>query len=151
MLIHLLACCFFVYAFKELFALRDLDVLSAIIDRKPLQNVGWSRISNFMIGLRLSGVVGLIMGFVISIIISIKMRWYWVNSVIVFLAVALLMRFGVLYWSAFRYVIYAPGELFKHNMVLKFIANGSVLLTIGALLFFLRISIKFINSKRSTD
>jgi hypothetical protein len=79
--------------------------------------------------------------------ISIKKKWYWVNSLIAFLTVYLLWRFGIMTQPYLRYLFAVPGLYFKDNTIWYFLINGLIMLAIGLMLFFLKRVTEFIKPK----
>jgi len=93
----------------------------------------------------LSKPIGLLTGFLISLAITIKKHWYWVNSLIVFLLASLLLRYHLFGWNYLSYIFMALGAVFKEYSIGYFLVNGLVMLTIGLMLFFLKQVQKFIS------
>jgi hypothetical protein len=95
--------------------------------------------------LKLVGIIrsiGILFAFMISLIISNKEKWFWGNSVIVFLIALLLSGFNLLGWSWLT-----PGQIFENNPVLYFSINSAVLFLLGCFTFFSGKAIRFINKK----
>ncbi|MDB5005760.1 MAG: hypothetical protein JWP45_153 [Mucilaginibacter sp.] len=69
--------------------------------------------------INLSKPIGLLIAFSISLAITAKKSWYWVNSLIVFLAAALLLRFHLLGWH------YLATYSWRRVLFLKNIVSGT--------------------------
>jgi len=97
--------------------------------------------------------VSILISFALSLFISIKRKWYWVNPVFVFLAVLSLLiswrllKIEITPWTFLKYIFRAPGYFFKGS-IWFLIINGAVLLAIGLCLFFLKRIIRFIDGKK---
>ena len=145
MVIHLIACGFFIYSFIMFSYLHDHENLIKILNppknwfNNP-KNIPYdpSKIAIDAFWINLSKPIGLFAGFLISLAITIKRQWYWVNSLLVFLMSILLLRYHLFGWHYLHYIFLAPGSIFKEYSVGYFLVNGLLMLTIGLLLFFLR-------------
>jgi hypothetical protein len=150
--IHFVASYFFVYAFTILAYLYDtklVDHFRFSNYENPIQkidntNYSSSDVAHFIMIPLYSAMVGLLIAFLISLFISIKRQWFWFNSAIAFLLTYFLHRFDYLGWDYLKKIFLAPGRLFN-NTFIEFLLNGTLMLTIGLLLFFLRQSMKFID------
>ncbi|HZY35387.1 MAG TPA: hypothetical protein VFE53_01990 [Mucilaginibacter sp.] len=150
--VHFAACWLFIYAFKELVILHDFSFWMSMINHSKSwfkTPTNWdydvSRLrSNFM-WLNLSGCAGFLIAFFISIMITIKKHWFWVNSLIVFLIGCALGMSNLLGWDYLKYIFLAPGHFFKFDSIWYFIVNGTVMLVIALLLFFLKIIRRFVS------
>ncbi|WP_426668824.1 hypothetical protein ACPPVU_21655 [Mucilaginibacter sp. McL0603] len=147
MVIHFIACWFFIYAFQQLSVLHDPEffkevrnIRSSAVQRRIFYNAIW---------FSFSADAGLLTGFIISLVLSIKHKWYWLNSVIAFVLIALLKWFDLLGWDYLKHIFLKLGLLFKSNAE-YFLANGLVMLVIGLCLFFMRWSIRFINGDKQS-
>jgi hypothetical protein len=144
--IHLIACWFFIYSFQELFVLHDFEFLMMIGRAIRPQKIAPFILYDDMIWSHGGNLIGLLAGFLISFMISVKQHWYWVNSLIVFLIAYLLLRFHLSGWQFLRIIFLAPGGLSKYDTIGFYLINGLVMLIIGLLLFFLPGSIHLIKS-----
>ncbi len=149
-LIHFVATWFIFHALWQLGYLYDYDFLEDIMHHnfKSISNhegptVG-ERLSTLLLRAILIGLVGVLISFAISLLLSAKYKWYWVNSSIVFFIAFITCCFHRFYWSHIRFIFQAPGSLFKLDWA-NILANGLVMLTIGLLLFFNKRLIRFIN------
>ena len=87
--------------------------------------------------------IGLIVAFGISLTISIKRKWFWFNSFLVFVLGYILCWFDLLGWAYLKKIFLTPGEIFR-NTTLEFLTNGLILLALGLLTFLLGKINKFI-------
>lgn len=91
---------------------------------------------------------GLFIAFLISILISVKRRWFWVNSLLVLiLALLFYHRIDNLIWNNLREYFWFVGQQFN-NTATEFLINGLLLLTVSFIFFFSKLSFKFIEGKR---
>ena len=152
--IHFAACVFFIFAFTTLSYLYD----TKIVDIARLGNSGLDEavknnkltapdLTYFVLWTSISGTIGLLVAFLISLFISIKRRWFWVNSLIVLLVIYFLRWLTDFGWSYLRKYFWAPGHLFS-NTATEFIINGTLLIGIGLFLFFANWTNQFINQKK---
>jgi hypothetical protein len=150
-IIHFVASCFFVYGFKTLATLYNLELLESflysiqghkmeVLNSKKYES---SDISNLFIFPYYFAIIGLFVAFLISLIISIKKKWFWFNSLIMLILTYLLYRIDLLGWSYFRNVFWVLGKLFNDNF-LSVLVNGTLMLIVGLLFFFSKISTRFI-------
>ena len=93
-----------------------------------------------------SGSIGLLVAFILSLIISIRRHWFWVNSLIAFVVTYILYRYDVLGWTYLKRVFWYLGQKFDNSTV-EFLFNGIILLIIGLLVFLLRRPNQFIEKK----
>jgi hypothetical protein len=148
--VHFVACCFFIFAFTTLSYLYDTKIVDIVrqsnfnfdeaIKNKDVTALDFAY---FAIWTSTSGTVGLLAAFLISLIISIKRRWFWVNSLIVLLTIYFLMWVTDFGWSYLRKYFWAPGQLFS-NTTTEFIINGILLIAIGLIFFFANRTNQFI-------
>ncbi|RXK60941.1 hypothetical protein ESA94_10825 [Lacibacter luteus] len=146
--IHALAFWFFMHAFETLYYLFNLEIISTFkasgnSTKKLLeeQEVTVEDLSLFLIWQTLSGAIGWLTALFLSIILSVKQRWFWLNVIFSLFLLLLLLRVPV--WSYTKHLFYYPGRLFS-NSITEFLINGGLLLTLGLLLFFLKPINRFI-------
>jgi len=142
--LHLIACGFFIYAFLEMFVLHDFKYVMNLMNHGGRRDIDGSRLANDLMWNNLSPLIGLLTGFLVSLAIAIKKHWHWINSLIVFLIAYLLWRFDLFGWRYLKHIFLAPGSLFKDYTIGYFLVNGLVMLAIGLLLFFSRRLVQFI-------
>jgi hypothetical protein len=157
MIVHILACWFFFHALWQLGLLYDYSYLEEIRrhinehNYKDFNSYKWldgHRITMIQINAILIALGGLLAGFVLSLLLSFKHKWFWVNSVIVLLVTFGLFSIDRFYFNYLRPTFQAPGKLFKADWAC-ILANGLTMLAIGLLLFFLKRVIKFIDGKKA--
>jgi hypothetical protein len=156
MLLHFIAFWFFIHAFQTFSWLHNTKLMEAI--RQPDQmgtkqifaddNILPSEVIYLVLCANICSLVGLVVAFIISLSISIKKHWFWVNAVVVLLLVYFLNRFDLLGWTFFKQVFLSPGEVFQ-NITIEILVNGIILLTIGLLIFFSGRLNRFIENKYS--
>ena len=91
--------------------------------------------------------MGLIISFVISLTISFKQKWFWLNSLIVFIRAFTLGRLDYLGWQNLKVIFLKPGHLFD-NEIFFILTNGFVLLSIGVFVFSFKPFNNFIDNNR---
>ena len=154
-LLHSIAFWFFIHAFETFSYLKDTKLIELYrhsneqITETTLEKNGMSvsNMSDLLIGASVAGFIGLGVSFIISLAISIKRHWLWVNSMIALLIMFIPVRFGYLHWHYLKEIFWAPGQIFN-NTKIEFILNGIILLTIGLLIFFWRLSNRFIRNNK---
>ena len=157
MIVHILACWFFFHALWQLGLLYDYNYVEEIRrhinkhnyrDFNIYTGLDFQRIAVISFNARMISLGGLLSGFVISLLLSFKHKWFWVNSVIVLLVTFILFSIDRFYFDYLRPVFQAPGKLFRPDWA-HILANGLVMLAIGLLLFLLKRVIKFIDGKKA--
>ena len=154
-LIHFVAFWFFIYAFQTLSHLYDIKLIDTVRQSnqhdtiKNLSDRGTttSDLTYFLFWTGISGFIGLLVAFIISLTLSIKRRWFWVNSLITFIVIYALYRFNLLGWAYLKTIFWYPGQTFS-NTTVEFLINGLILLLVGLLIFFLKRPNQFIASKK---
>ena len=153
-LIHFFAFCLFLYSFQTFAFLYDIKLTEIII----LSNSGNSKDAfiksgktvmdniNFVFWIVFSQLISLVIAFAISLTISIRRHWFWVNSLITLMLTYALYRFDLLGWPYYKKQMLSPGHMFD-NLIVEFLLIGVIFLAAGLLLFFLRSVTKFIEHK----
>jgi hypothetical protein len=153
--IHFVASWFFIHAFQTLSYLYDtrlIDIVrqsngqltsQAFVDNK----IEAADLTYFVLWTSVSGFVGMIAAFIISLTISIKRHWFWVNALLAFVLTYILYRFDLLGWTYLKQFFWYLGQRFN-NSTIEFLFNGIILLTIGVMLFFLKRPNQFIENKK---
>ena len=150
--LHFIAFCFLYYSFKtfsflsntkiiDIFRQQNQDIYEAVKN----QGITTTELVHFDFLTKTAGTIGLLFAFFISLTISIKRKWFWVNSLIIFIAAFLLARFD-LGWFYLKKFLWFPGHLLT-NTHFEFIVNGTILLAVGLLIFFLKPTNKFIENR----
>lgn len=78
--------------------------------------------------------VGLIIAFVISLVISFRKNWFWFNSLIVLIVSFVLGRFNFFGLQNVKGIIFIPAHLLN-NEILYILTNGLILLSMGIFVF----------------
>lgn len=150
-LIHFVAAWFFMYAFQTLATLHDIKLVDIfrqsdagnIRNNLELNGRTVSDLSYFKLWNGIGKTPGLLIAFIISLIISIRKKWFWFNSFIVLMLMYILSWFGLTGWKYLKRIFLKPGDFFE-NTTFEFLINGLILLTLGLLTFFLHHTNKFI-------
>ena len=93
-LIHFIATWFFMFAFQTLFSLHEIKMINIyrLVDRTKViyefdkQGITATDFVNFTFWTNVGKTVGLLIAFIISLTISIKNKWLWVNSLIILIS-----------------------------------------------------------------
>jgi len=153
---HFMGMCFFVYAFQMLVYLIDIKLVETIrnstaenIDSNIRDNGRTiTDLFNFTSWVGVSGFIGLLLAFLISLGLSIKNKWGWFTSVITFFLTFALYKLSLL-GSAYITSFFLTGSLFLENIFLEYALWGTLFLSLGALFFFSRLSNRFISKTPS--
>ena len=153
-LIHSVAFWFFIYAFQTLSYLHDAKLMDAMklsntqdaINGLTDNGMTSSELANLQLWTGISGQAGLLVALIISVTISIKRHWFWINSFIAFIVIYFLYKFDLLGWTYLRNIFWYLGQRFN-NSTTEFLFNGIVLLVIGLLILFLKGPNRFIENK----
>ncbi|MBS1529087.1 MAG: hypothetical protein JSU01_02165 [Bacteroidetes bacterium] len=95
-----------------------------------------------------AGLAGILIAFLISLVLSIKHKWFWLNSLFVLLAGLGSFLVDRFYWKHVKFIFMSPGLLFKSDWWFNFI--GSIfMLVIGLCLFFSKRIIRFLNGRNT--
>jgi len=134
---HLLGMLFFALAFQHFAYLTNLNLselirLSGSVERVSTSNEATpSTLTELWISIEFGRTIGSVLGLVLSLIISARRKWYWINSVISFLII-LLLGFWIFKNSAFLFpVSFLPGASY-------YIVIGCLFLAIGVLFLLLK-------------
>lgn len=154
-LTHFLAFWFFIHAFETLSYLSDTRILEVVhyskkqeLEQKFIDNrISSVDLSYYAIWIDTSGFFGLLVAFSISLAISIRRHWFWLNSLIVFIMTFILYKFALLGWTYLKEIFWSIGHVFR-DTVTEFAVNGLVLLSIGLLIFFLKKPNTFIENSK---
>jgi hypothetical protein len=154
-IVHFVACWFFIHAFQTLSFLYDTKLVDTIRQSNGQltseafveKKFDASDLTYFWLWTSVSGFVGLLVAFIISLIISFKRNWLWANTLLAFILAFILYHFHLLGWGYLRQFFWYFGQRFN-NSTIEFLLNGSILLTIGTLIFFLRGPNLFIENKK---
>lgn len=147
-ILHFVATCFFISSsssFSRLYNSRILKIIfengvENILKNPEKYEITTMDMSNFSLTTSISNIIGIIVAFFISIIISIKNKWSILNSIIVLMICFILNRFILLDLN----FIYAGS--FTKNLILNFSISGLLFLIIGGFIFFSNFLTSKINS-----
>lgn len=121
--------------------------LSLTLSKKGFSSVD---IFNFTLWISVANTIGLLVAFGISLAISIKRKWFWLNSLLVLFIMLVLNQFDMLGWKYLKRIFLMPGEI-SQNITLEFLINGLILLVLGILTFFWARTNQFIAKRRSSN
>ena len=155
-LIHFIATWFFMFAFQTLFSLHEtrLIIFYRQVDRTRIiyeyakLGITPSDIVNFIFWTNVGKTVGLLIAFIISLTISIKNKWFWMNSLII-----LILAYG-LAWTEYlglnflQNIYYLKALTFIHISLLLIIL-GFIFAFLGVITFFHRKANRFIQHSNS--
>jgi hypothetical protein len=152
--LHFIAFCFFYYSFRTFSFLYDTKIIDTfrqsnqdINEALRDQTTTTTELAYFTLWTGIAGTIGILFAFIISLIISIKRKWLWLNSVIILIATFLLARLDLLGWDYLKKFLWFPGH-FIPNTIIEFIVNGTILLIVGVLIFFLKAINQFIEEQK---
>jgi len=145
LVIHFVAFWLFIYGFQTLAFLYDFNFLiflpvEARINDVPRTNFDMKLVTQ-------AGLVGAIVGYLISWRISLKRNWFWLNSVVIFVLIYVLKLYDLLGWSQLQKVFLLPGQIFRLNTRTYYVTNGGVMLALGCFLLFSNKIKRFIDGK----
>ena len=152
-LMHFFAFWFFIYAAQTLSFLYNTNLLDTVrntkgeLTTKALNDSGTtaSDLVDYVLWTTISGFIGLLVAFIISLLISIKRHWFWVNSLIAFIVTYILYRYDLLGWTYLKQIFWYVGQKLN-NTTVEFLFNGITLLIIGLLIFLLKRPNQFIEN-----
>lgn len=107
------------------------------------QNISSSEVTSYLVWYYWSAFLGLLVAFCISLIVSFKRHWFWPNTFIILLVTYALHRNDLLGWEYLNETLLFIGRLFNNSSV-EFLLNGSLLLMVALLIFFLKPINRFI-------
>jgi hypothetical protein len=148
MLIHFIAFCLFILAFREFMFLHDrkymFDISDAIIHKKNMSDFSGIRFSKDILWIGIAGLIGLLAAFAISLTVCIRNKWFWLNALLSFLTTFFLYKF-IIQFSLGYYI----NHLFFHLPIwIRLSGTGCIILFAGCyLLLSTRVS-KFIEKDR---
>ena len=142
-LIHFVAIWLFSLSFQAFSYLHDTKLLGELIFAKQnnidvktiMEGKSGEELTDIIYYSTIGSIAGLLVGFTISLIISIKRKWPWLNSVLALLSIFILGRLGISESYFLRAIFLFPGIILK-SITLTVIINASILLLFGCLLFF---------------
>lgn len=142
LLVHFIAGLFFIHAFIALSHLYDTRFIVAYrssyeiaMNTLVAHGVTIYDIMNFTYWVSAAGSIGFLAAFIISMIISIKRGWFWLNPVIVLIATYLINRFIPLGDQLLR-PIHPLIKITTNNPIVETAIYGALLLAVGTFIFF---------------
>jgi hypothetical protein len=146
-IIHFIASFCLMLAFRMLTFLTNIKLLETVLypksDLNEEQGKILSDVLSFSITISLIGSLGLLISFIISLTISLKKKWGWINSILVFLIIYSLGWLSIRGESITSVLFTALGKL-STNLKFEIFASGMLLITTSFLLFFSKKVNKFI-------
>ena len=154
-LIHFVACWFFIQAFHTLSFLYNTNLVDTVRQAngkdtiKILTDKGTTatELVYYQLWTSISGFIGLLVAFIISFSISLKRRWFWLNSIILLIVTYTFYSFDTLTWTYSKKIFWYLGQMIN-NSTAEFLVNGIILLAIGLIIFFLKASNRFIEKHK---
>lgn len=151
-LVHAIAAWFLMYAFRTFSYLFHLELIDAAFSsnvnlKKMMEEKGttFEELHSFLVWESFSSTIGLFAALLLSLFLSVKRSWLWLNSFIAFILMFFLNWFHFTGWDYLRSIFYYPGTLFT-NTLFKFLIDGLILLVPGLFLFFSKSITRFITS-----
>lgn len=148
--IHSIALWMFAFSFQTFGYLSNVD-LSEFIRHSPSEKTNLTipaydagAIYSLQLTIEICKTLGIVVGFVLSLIISRKRNWYWLNSLLAFILMMLLRFFDLLGWSYLKNLFLFPSQI--GTGFWYYFINGLVMLTIGIILLSIN---KSINSSKA--
>ncbi len=148
--IHFIASWFIYHALWQFSYLSDYPLLEKIshLDYSGSGKDMEHRMSMLTLMTVVFRVAGILIGFAISLWLSLKHKWYWANSVIVLIVTSLFFFLDRFYYSSIRFIFDFPGRIFNSDWDI-IVTNGLIMLIIGMVIFLMDRSINYINRNGS--
>ena len=152
---HLIATFFFAIAAKQLSVLSDIDFIYTLdklgSEKELLKMASENNYAKRIVYLSYwkmgSLLIGLVIAFTISLIITLRNRHFWLNSLLVLLIGLALNKFGFFDNKYIDKIFYSIGRLaVDFGLIYKFIINGILLTIVGVFVFFSKWTNNFIFS-----
>ena len=149
-LIHLVAIYFFQQGVLQLAVLTDIEFLEILrTGRDNLSQFTLTRRISFLTNLALFSAFGMIGGFLIALFISIKRKWFWLNSLIAFVMLYASINFlpvGVGLGTSFLFM-----DAYSDNLFLLHLFTGLFFISISMLFLFLKFINRFIQGRKKDE
>jgi hypothetical protein len=142
---HVFATFFIILAAKQLSNLYDIEIIKLVdkygaenaIKQLQKENNFSGRIAYFLFWNGASNLIGLLIGSTISLIIIIKKKIFWINSLIVFIIGLSFIRLGFFKNQIIQTLFYSFGSFFNDSGILyKCVINGIILVLFAVFIFF---------------
>lgn len=158
-LLHSVATIFIILCAQQFATLNDIEIIK-LVDKYGAENAlkqlqkdtnSLTRIADFTFWNSMSNLIGLLTAFVLSFIIMIKKKMFWLNSLIIFIIGLLFIRLGLFKNQIIYTLFYSFGDIVPNlGLLYKFIINGTIVLIFALLLFFNKWINNFALNYRST-
>ena len=157
-LIYLIAIWLFSEALQTFFYFSNVHFLKSIIvarkngltEKNLITESNGIEFLNFYYYSTVGSIIGFFTGFLISLLLSIKQKWAWLNSILSLAISYILSWIGLIKSYFLKSIVLFPGIIFKNNISLTISINASILLFLGIFAFFLsRINTQVPNPKTS--
>jgi hypothetical protein len=142
-LVHFIAMWLIVHGTWFLSYLTDIELLAPRRNGDPAF-MSWTdgdmltRRMAFLMNIGIFVACGKIGGFILSLLITLWRKWYWLNPVIGFAALTGLTRaYDISHYNSAGQLYHLPGSVFESTF-LSVLVSGVLLLTAGLLLLFLK-------------
>jgi len=142
--VHLIATFFIILAARQFAMLNDTGIVESV-DKYGLdeglkhlvkEDNFSTRLAYFSLWINLSSLIGLLLAFIASLILTIKKKMFWLNALIVFIMAILLNRLGLYENKIIGTIFFSLGDLTSHfGLQYKFITNGTILTLAGLFMF----------------
>jgi len=144
--VHFIATWFIYHALWQFSYLSDYPLLEKIghLDYTGSGKETVQRMSMLTVMTVVFRFAGIFIGFGISLWLSLKNKWNWINSVIVLLISSACFFLDRFYYSSIRFIFDLPGRVFKSDWDI-IVTNGLIMLIIGMVIFLMDRSINYIN------
>ncbi|MGZ3872387.1 MAG: hypothetical protein ACXVJD_05695 [Mucilaginibacter sp.] len=134
LIIHFVAFWFFIYAFRTLSFLHDFGFLVTAPIEVRLNET--ERLNFDREIAAQASLLGLVIAYIISWLISLKRDWFWLNSLAVFILMYALKYYNLLGWNILQNVFLLTCHVVGQNTRAFYIVNGAIMLGLGCLLLF---------------
>lgn len=144
-IVHIVATFFIILAAKQFAELNDIEIIKLLHKYgaedtlKQLQKEpdSPSRIAYYLFWKDISEVIGLLFGFIISIIIMIKRKSFWLNALIVFMTGLAFINLRLFRNQIIQKLFFSFDDLFPNvQPQYKFVINGTILFLMAQFIFF---------------
>jgi hypothetical protein len=160
-IVHSIGTWFFIHAVPILVYLYDMTLFTAMTEysfndterlEAYLANNGHTvgQLITYSFYVPATWIIGLILGFLVSLYLAIKYNWFWLNSLLVLFIMLLFNKLNLLAWTLLKKIFLLPGKLFD-NSSFYLLTNGFILLGFGFFVFFFNGFIHFINRNNSKE
>lgn len=144
-IVHLVATFFIILAAKQFAELNDIEIIKLVDKYGPenaikhlrTDNNSPARIAYYLIWRNVACLIGLLIAFMVSLIIFIKKKMFWLNALIVFIIGLSFVRLGLFRNPIIERLFFSFAKLFPNlELQYKFAINGTILLLLALFIFF---------------